>query len=507
MATDTFTTIALTLAQQIRGTDTSALLQAARQQLDGRAAGEFLTWLDQHPEHSDPALVRAVQYVSLTSQPITTEPNVTHYAWAGATLQRLLGSPRPIAETWSFFSGPQKPALIAGTACGALLPITMEELVRHMPEVLGPVGADPENGGQKYFFVKWLDPSDFPAFAYVGFHPDAVGRVGRPPERFRAYFADLLWQDREAVETCAQWLRPHITTEAQFQQLQTAYKQWAITQAAADWQGPIAADALMAGAPAGRETASMITALLTRMQEIRRQITQLMHRIDFADDQAILIETPTLHAIAGLSLQIHPKVPGNFHPKDELWIYKTVEDAQGRRIGWVLIEPQRTFDTTESGGDFFTPFAWKEGRLDFRKPITRAYLQSFVALMDATPHPRAHYVRTAQPATLPEHTMQGNARWYRTVDETTWPYFLVRELRFTGAGQTELPLPHHSFQELHVTHGTVRLTLTRRDGARLERRITPATPVFLPASLPYDTLQLAAAAPAQLQHFMRRPPA
>ena len=445
---------------------------------------------------------RTAPYAALAAQPIATEPNVTHYEWAGATLQHLLGNLRPVAETWPFFSGPHKPAVIAGTTP----PITMEDLVRHAPEVLGPAGADLENGGQKYFFVKFLDPSDFPAFAYVGFQPDAVNRLGQSPDQFRAHVAGLLWQDREAVEALAGLFRPDVQTEERFQQLKTAYKQWSIAQAAADWQGPLTADALAACAPAGRETAAALTALLDRMQRVRRDITRLMHRIDFADDQAILIETPTLHAIAGLSLQIHPKVAGNFHPKDELWIYKTIDDARGRRIGWVLVEPQRTFDKTESGADFFTPFVWTDGRLDFRKPITPAYLRSFVALMDAAPRPRAHYVRTARPMTTPDHVVDGGARWYRTVDEPAWPYFLVREVRFSGPGHTRLPLPHHSFQELHVTQGAVILTLTRRGSAPLERRITPAAPLFLPASLPYDTLRLAATAPAQLQYFMRRAP-
>src|SRR6185436_2444817 len=98
-----------------------------------------------------------------------------------------------------------------------------------------------------------------------------------------------------------------VSSPEAFAGLKTAYKTWAIAQAAADWTGdelPVL-DGLLEHAelPAAR-------ACLTDQQRARQSLTRLMHRIDFEDDQAILIETPTLHAIAGLSLQIHPKTPG-----------------------------------------------------------------------------------------------------------------------------------------------------------------------------------------------------
>ena len=435
----------------------------------------------------------------LATQSVTTEPNTTHYAWAGSTLKRLMQATQPVAESWPFFSGPSRPARIARPAAG----LTMEELVTRMPEVLGPNGADPDNHNQKYFFVKFLDPSDFPAFAYVGFNPKPVGALNRSPQAFKASFADLLWQERHAVEALAALVRPQVTTAAQFQALKSAYKQWSIEQAQANWQGRARAE-MDRFVPAGQADAAQ--ELLTRQQEIRRRITGLMHRIDFEKDQAILIETPTLHAIAGLSLQIHPKVPGNFHPKDELWIYKEIALPDGGR-GWLLVEPQRTFDKTESGADFFTPFAWtgdaSRGELGFRKPISRKELNTFVELMDATPHPKTHYIRRAERMATPEGATTGQASWYRVVDEPGWPYFLVRELRFDGAGEATAPLSHHSFIELHATRGRVEVELAKGGATDCRVTVTPTQPVFLPASLPHDTITYRATEPACLHHFTR----
>ena len=433
---------------------------------------------------------------SLASRPIRTEPNTTHYEWAGGTLQRLLGADRRVAETWAFFSGPTQPAQIADTGAGG--GVTMAELVAAMPEVLGPAGGDPENHRQKYFFVKFLDPSDFPKFAYVGFDPEAVRRLGTP---LKPHVAELLWRDRQAVESLAALIRPQVRSRATFERFKAAYKQWAIAQAEADWAGEAVMDLAPFVAPSQRPAAD---ALLTRQLTARRGIVGLMHRIDFQEDQAILVETPTLHAIAGLSLQIHPKAAGNFHPKDELWIYRELL-LPGGATGWILVEPQRTFDRTESGADFFTPFAWEEtygGTLGFRKPITKAFLDAFVSLMDATPHPKAHYLRAAARMTVPRGTTLGAAQWSRLVEEPAWPYFLARELRFDGQGEAVTPLEHHSFIELHATRGEIEVTLS---GRQPDHRfaITPARPAFLPASLPYETIAYRARAAACLQFFTR----
>ena len=432
------------------------------------------------------------------TRPLTTRLNATNYEWAGTALQRLFNSSAPIAEVWAFFSGPQKPAVIAmdgGT------PITMEQLITTAPETLGPRGADSENHNQKFFFVKFLDPSDFPPFAYVGFNPEVTAPLGLEGELFTKYFADLLWQDREALEAFATLVRPRIASVETFDRLKTAFKRWSIEQARHDWHADLNAAPLLECVPAeGRQAGERHLEL---MQRVRRHALHFMHRIDYEDDQAILIETPTLHAIAGLSLQIHPRRPGNFFPKDELWIYKPLYDARGERLGWVLVEPQRTFDKTESCADFFTPFAWTTQGLGFRKTITREYLETFVAMMDARAYPREHYVRRATAVTLPEARVEGGAQWYRTVEEPAWPYFLVRELRFSGAGRSVTPLPHHSFIELHATQGTIQIALQHSGRPPLACALTPQQPLFLPATLPYDTIEYRAEAPAQLLFFTR----
>lgn len=438
------------------------------------------------------------RHAALATQPIRTLPNTAPYEWAGKTLQQLFHTDRPVAESWPFFSGPERPARLAGTAA----PLTLEQLVRDRPELLGPRGADPDNGGQKYFFVKFLDPSDFPAFAYVGFNPEAVAAL-RQPQSFPTYVAELLWQDRQLVEAFAEAVRARVTSAAAFHDLKAAYKQWAIAQAAADWNQPTSPQALKALTAFTDRGEAALASLLTRTQAVRRAITGLLHRIPFEDDQAILVETPTVHAIAGLSLQIHPKTPGNFFPKDEAWIYQTVSDAAGRRLGWVLVEPQRTFDKTESCADFFTPFAWTPQGLGFRKPITRDSLAAFVSLMDATPRDRAHYVREAAPMTVPGGSTEGAAQWYRVIDEPSWPYFVVRELRFAGAGDARTPLPHHSFSELHVTQGQVDVELTRAGTTPCRFTVSAADPALLPATLPYDAITYRAAAPARLSLITR----
>ena len=445
----------------------------------------------QNPRHNQPTTLRR-----LGARPVMTEPNLTGYEWAGSTLRRLLKMDGPVAESWPFFSGPSRPARVCGSAG-----VTMRDLVTRLPELLGPRGADPAHHGQKYFFVKFLDPSDFPPFAYVGFNP-TIHTLGRTTKQRKRRFADLLWRDRQAVETFAECVRPQITSKQRFEAFKAAYKRWAIAQAKADWSAPVILDVSRFIEKTSRAQAQTA---LARQRQIRRQIVSLMHRIEFEPDQAILIETPTLHAIAGLSLQIHPKAPGNFHPKDELWIYKEVPLPRGA-TGWILVEPQRTFDKTESGADFFTPFAWEArgsgGRLGFRKPITRAYLDQFVELMDATPHPKSHYVRRAQRMTVMGGTVRGAARWYQLVEEPGWPYFTVRELRFAGAGEAVTTLPHHSFVELHATRGAVN-GLLRNSRGTSSFTVTPTQPVFLPASLPYDTITYRAAAPAELLYFTR----
>jgi len=436
-------------------------------------------------------MTRAGLAEQLATQPLTTEPNLTQYEWAGTTLQRLFGARHPIAESWAFFSGPSKPATIAGA--GGL---TMEALVAQAPQVLGPAGADPEHHGQKYFFVKFLDPSGFPPFAYVGLRPEAVAEARRP---LRPYLAELLWQDRQALGQLAELLRPHLTSEQAVRRFQAAYTSWAIAQAQRDWMGE-APQAISGCVPLAARAA--VEASLAAQQRRRRTLTGLMHCIPFSQDEAILIETPTLHAIAGLSLQIHPNAPGNCHPKDELWIFRRVP-LPGGAAGWILVEPQRTFDKTESGADFFTPFAWERDGLGFRKAITRASLDEFVSLMDATAHPQAHYLRRAQPMAVAGGTIRGQAQWVRLVEEPGWPYFLARELVFGGPGEATMPLSHRCFIELHATEGAVTVRLTGADASAHETVVTPTRPVFLPASLPCDMLTCRADTPARLQFFTR----
>ena len=144
------------------GMDESALMAWLRAQADGKTAGALLETIASHEGPYPPTLVRALQCLACTARPIQTEFNGTHYEWAGTALQRLFKSSEPISEFWPFFSGSQKPAVIAGTALEGLGYLTLEHLVSTMPEVLGPAGADPEHHQQKYFFVKFLDPSDFP---------------------------------------------------------------------------------------------------------------------------------------------------------------------------------------------------------------------------------------------------------------------------------------------------------------------------------------------------------
>ena len=430
----------------------------------------------------------------LAAGPIFTEPNPTHSEWAGSTLQRLLRSPQPIAETWAFFSGPDRAARIAGA--GGL---TMADLVQRCPEVLGPAGQDPKNNGQKYFFVKFLDPSDFPRFAYVGFRPETAGALG--PEALRRQVAALLAQDREALEQLAACVRPRIATQAAFAKFQAAYKAWAIAHAAAEWEATRAPElAGFAERPADAARA------LESQRQVRRQLAQLIHRIEFEPGRAILIETPTLHAIAGLSLQIHPNTPEHFHPKDELWLYEPLP-SPGHADGWILVEPQRTFDRTESGGDFFTPFAWEgvgsTGRLGFRKQITPEYLRKFVALMDATPHPREHFLRRTAQMAVPQSRLEGQVGWWRVVEEPAWPHFIVRLLRFDGPGEASVPQRRDSFVEVHPTQGVVELVLSGGGQRERRERLTPARPVFLPASLPYETVRFRASAPARAYWFSR----
>ncbi|MBI2093651.1 MAG: hypothetical protein HYT88_02895 [Candidatus Omnitrophica bacterium] len=439
--------------------------------------------------------------MSLKDQPLHTEGNFTHYEWAGSALQRLFHAPQAISEAWPFFSGSSKPARIleksqAGSA-------TMEELIRNFPEVLGPMGMDPEHDHQKYFFVKFLDPSDFPPFAYVGFNPDAVEKCGKSNDAFRQYLTRLLWSDRTTLEQLKQLIEPQLRTREVFESFKRTYKQWAIEEAKQDWNGTVSTVFINRFVADNQQTDARQA--LQALQRLRQELIHLMHRIDFSDGEAILIESPTFHAIAGLSLQLHPRAQGNFHPKDELWIYKQILLPDGT-TSWILVEPQRTFDRTESGADFFTPFTWNEEQksLAFRKAISKDYLEQFVHLLDITAHPRAYYTRRAKPVKMPGEKTSGNAQWFRLVDEPAWPYFSVYELRFSGSGESQIPLGHESFLELHATEGTVEVTLEAANQSPFSFQISPTQPAFLPASLPYERTTYQAKGKAQLQYFFRR---
>ncbi len=451
-------------------------------------------------------VLRLLQYITCTARPIFTYPHFSFAPWAGKTLQKLYRIEKPASESWPFFSDLKGvgPAQICDTAIAIrgnrlLEPITLRDLVRRVPAVLGPAGIDPQNHQQKYFFVKFLDPSDFPPFAYAGFRPEIVHGL----ENFQTYFADLLWKDRQSLEALYHLVAPQIQSESTLRLFEAAYKTWAIAQASRDWNGELSIDTLSSFVSLSR--ISELKALLTEQQKNRQQVVRCMHRIDYQEGQAILIPSPTLHAIAGLSGQFHPNTAENYHPKDELWIFKTIYDTEGQKLGWILVEPQRLFDKTESGFDFFTPFSWTEKGFGFRKAISQESLTDFVHLMDARPRPREAYLCFAEAMTPPGGTTSEGAQWYAIVDdERIWPFFLVHELRFERSGGTAtVPFTSHSFSEVHVTQGVVEMTLGYAEGPPLSFTITPARPVFLPASLPCNTVTYTATGAAQLQVFRR----
>lgn len=481
------------------------LIKKSLRLIDSEKARLLLQELRKNPSPSLSRVIRLLQYLALANQPITTELNASFYEWAGGSLQQLFKTDRPLSELWAFFSGPQKPAPIKETAVPSIgLPsLTMLDLATNRPDVLGSAGIDPKNNNQKYFFVKFLDPSDFPPFAYVGFNPETVKRLRQSAKEFRSHFGGLLWQDRLALEALADVIRPVISSREVFQRFKAAYKRWAVAESSVNWSGAGGLDwSEFLSSKTDQEKAQLT---LSRQAHVRAQIAALMHRIDYKEGQAILIETPTLHAIAGLSIQIHPKAEGNFYPKDELWIYQPLALPDGTK-SWILVEPQRTFDKTESGADFFTPFAWMEdkNRLGFRKSITPEYIRQFVQLMDAAPQPRAHYLRTAEPIRIPGSITLGKAQWRRLVDEPSWPYFIVRQLLFSGAGSSTIPLHHESFVELHATEGEVELTLENSGGKTVKQPITPTQAVFLPATLNFRTATLSSRSTATLHFFTRK---
>jgi len=486
------------------------------------------------------SMARLLQYRILAEEPIQTDPHFSYYEWAGKTLQNMHGitdddlekegRAGPPAEKWAFFSDRvgMGPASISGTAVKVgdieLGPITMRDLVKRVPQVLGADGVDPDNDRQKYFFVKQLDPSDFPEFALVGFNPATVSQLkGEMEEKmnrrftdaqfeteFRRYTADLYWEDRQHSEEVSRLVRSNLKTQADFQVFKAAYKSWAIDQAKKNWMGDEVFDVapfVDSGSIPNLET------ILRKQTGVRREIVSYMHRIDYKDADAILIESPTVHGIAGLSIQSHPKHEDNFYPKDELWIHKPVYGDKGKRIGWVLIEPQRTFDKTDSSADFFTPFAWDDetNSLGFRKNITEDQLLAFVDQMDATPKPREHYIRRSSrndsrgsPATIA-------GDWYDVVDEhETWPYFRVWQFQVSeeqpsDPAITAIPLEHNSFAEIHVTRGEFEVILKGIGVDKKSLTITPTQPLLLPASLPYDKILIKSKGPAELLYFTRRP--
>ncbi|MCI0547090.1 MAG: hypothetical protein L0027_07375 [Candidatus Rokubacteria bacterium] len=489
----------------------------SRLAVDPSVAEEILGWLMREVRGRGLALgwsparavaaARLLQYAALAARPIETAPHFAYHEWGGWTIARLHRLPRPVAESWPFWSdrGGIGPAVIPGTeiAIGkshVLGPVTLRDLALRVPAVLGPAGVDPANAEQKYFFAKLIDPSDFPRFAYVGFRPDAVAALGAGAGRLRQRFARLLWEERARLGALRDLVHDRVDSEAAFRELRAAYKSWAIAEAEVGWPGETGPAALYRFAARGR--AAEIARITAAQSAIRREITGLLHRIDFADGEAILVPSPTVHGIAGLSGQLHPRA----FPKDEVWIYKEVADARGRHLGWGLVEPQRSFDRTESGFDFFTPFAWTAGGVGFRKAITRPYLGRFVRMMDAVPRPRAAYVVAARPAAANRRAQaQGGAVWWDTVNDLArWPHFVARELRVGPAGGTAgIALDPASFSEVHVTGGEVELSLSPPGGSAIAFRLTARQPLLLPASLPARAVTLRASGRARVQWFTR----
>ncbi|MCU0242253.1 MAG: hypothetical protein MUF51_07500, partial [Vicinamibacteria bacterium] len=374
------------------------------------------------------------------------------------------------AETWLNATQPDGPAWVAN----APEPITLLDLVRREPQILGQ-WAHLIFGDDQPVFTKIIR-THFPPFIHMGF---------RRKVALDAY---------RKIEALVRALRPFASERAE-----------------------------LSGAPVADFDAAA-RATLTALCDTRAAIVAALHEVDLHQEQGhlLLCGTGVLHSIFGLSHQTHPhdatreplsrlfaqlaravkrgaedeeiealiqavdlplhRARNASAPKNEAWL------PLATRAGMVLIEPQQTANCTYSLADFYTPFAWKNGRMIFRKGqpdlgLTHADLVGTLQEVSfaATPLARMRMRPVAVPLSACDAP---GATLSRLIDDpVAWPFFTLHQLDLAGGRGRESRFlgdhPEGAFQQIVVLSG--RVYLQDAQGQRLT--LTPGTPVFIPASM------------------------
>jgi hypothetical protein len=448
---------------------------------------------------------------ALAGRPLALRPVVKHYAWGGAVLSSYLGrrpdvAGRPTSEAWLTSTRPEARAALAQA------PLTLDELVRERPRVLGPWAAE-LYGTDLPIFTKFLS-TRFPARVHLGFSREVA------PATF------LAWLDREQELLRELHRALRIADGGGFRAFRLVYESWAASASRGAWaevstsaDGPLVRGLRRLVRPAAEPS---LPAILEDLRANRARIVSCLNEVALRRQGGNLLLCPagTVHGVFGMSLQAHPvdrarerlqellaalregaargvapeelgilvrragleelRARNEGEPKDEAWLPLPV----GEEI--MIVETQQTSDTTRSLADFFTPFAWEKGRVVFRKGdpsggLSSEELKRSLALVDFVARPVEAYRRAPTP--LPAAMHARSARLQMILDDPrACPYFTLHRLLLDGTPGApalwEGEVPTGSFRQLIVTRGALSL----EDGAGRVLRLATGAPAFIPAS-------------------------
>jgi hypothetical protein len=326
-----------------------------------------------------------------------------------------------------------------------------------------------------------------------------------------------------------------VRTEKAFLRFREVWEAWCLSASDTSWEGVGGSEdtALMgfrADLLAGEARQEELQGTLAALRENRAGLIGSLNRIDLAAEAGRLLLVPagTLHAIAGMSLQLHPPDPGRSLLSDSLRDAVRLDPEGARSLAgdlaelrgeawrgskeeaWIpipaggetlIVEVQQSSDSTLSVADFHTPFEWRDGGMVFRKGrpaggIADDDLERSVEMADLEPRSVSRYRQVPSP--LPAPPGSTGARLEVLLDDpAVCPYFRVHRLTLRGSRRQPARWVSGrapaAFLQLAATEGSAEL----RDGARRGPRIAPGAPVFLPGSC-RDPLSVEAREPTVL---------
>ncbi|MDD4957466.1 MAG: PEP/pyruvate-binding domain-containing protein [Candidatus Omnitrophica bacterium] len=440
-------------------------------------------------------VLRIMQIVYYSRNPVTTDLNLVRYAWGGPANRIMLGlkAPAPgqndVAEVWNnstVMKGGREdnPSLIPGTQITVgdveLSPMSLRELVRRGDDVLGNAHYE------KPFFVKFLC-TRFADKVHMGFN-DRIKDVGR--ERF----VQWLVEERKNAGDIQWSLRTNITAE-EFNEYLAVYEEWVLVEADAKWTLPSShpeVAPIILKMERFFRVGTNLSGLMERTARNRADIVSVMNEIELKEGHVVLSPAGYPHAIFGLSHQTHPtsvithEDGTKEYPKNEAWIVVKVYGENGKEY-LVSVEPQQMSNDTYSFADFYTPIVWDEatGRPKMRKNVTSDDIRSYVENGLYTDRSTTPQDFMREPRDITPGSGARKAKIESLIEERSpvWPtqYFIVHRMSFDGQidslASLDIPATPRKFHELLVTKGEIVLKRKSRPDITLSAGET----VFMPA--------------------------